>query len=57
MPIDRESNEFQEFESELKQKLNAKLYDRIVDAKKDTAGQMVGQIPPNGNDTPPFPEE
>ena len=43
MTIDKDSNAFQEFSAELKQKLNSRLYDKITAARQEVAGQMVGE--------------
>lgn len=41
--MDKESNAFQEFSSELSQKLNSKLYDRLMEMKKDIAAMILGE--------------
>ena len=43
--MDKNSNAFQEFKAEMKQKLNALLLDRIMESKKEVAAQMVGDHP------------
>lgn len=41
--MNEESNSFQAFQQEMAQKLNSKLYDRLMDMKKIIASKIVGE--------------
>lgn len=50
----KDQNSFQQFSSELSQKLNSKLYDRLMDMKKIISSKITGE---KSQDSPERPSE